>query len=110
MWVFWAVFAMLFAAVCMLVNQYFKIPGHQIVFWSRSITVILMVPMVLTMTMPDDPLFYLAVIFSTLLVSYAEPLAQRVISEYGGGMMSRMMPLTVWFGFFLWILFSVLMT
>jgi hypothetical protein len=102
----WALFsaaAAVFAAGFYLVNQYFKMPGHLVTFWMRVMIVLGMAPIMTQLPMPKDPLFYGFVFLSVLFGTTADIRAMNASRLYGGGVVSRVMPLSVWGAFFIWL-------
>lgn len=105
-WAAFSVGAAVFSAAFFLVNQYFRLPGHMVVFWMRVITVLLMTPYMAHVPLPQDPLFYLIMLVTVVCGTGADIRAFNVSAKYGGGVVSRVQPLIVWGSFFLWFFFD----
>lgn len=104
----WAVFALaaaIFSAAFYLINQYFRQPGSTIVLWMRLAVIILMTPWMIHIELPDDPMFYVVVAVTAVLGTLGDVRMLDVSAKYGGGVVSRVMPMTVWGSFFLWFFF-----
>lgn len=102
-WVLFSLIAALPAAVSVLANQYFKLPGHLLVFWSRVVTVLCMAPFMAQIALPEDPRFYIAVAVTALLGAFADMRAYNASARHGAGAVSRVMPLGIVLSFFVWL-------
>ncbi len=105
-WVFSSLIAAVFSAGFYLVNQYMKQPGHLLVFWMRVVIVISMAPMMRYIEMPTDPRFYIAVLVTVLVGTFSDIRIFNAAATYGGGVVSRVQPVTVWCAFLLWFFFD----
>jgi hypothetical protein len=104
----WAVFSLIaavFSGGFYLVNQYLRQPGHALVFWMRVIVVVFMTPLVAYQPIPQNPMFYVMVLLTALLGIGADVRTFNVSAKYGGGVVSRVVPMVVWGSFFLWFAF-----
>ncbi len=102
-WVLFAVIAAVFAGGFYLINQYLRQPGHLLVFWMRVLAVLFMTPFVARMRLPDDPKFYLAVLATVFVGTFSDIRSFNASAQYGGGVVARVQPLTVWGTFLLWL-------
>lgn len=103
----WALFSLIAAVFSMgfyLVNQYLKQPGDLLVFFMRILIVIVLTPFVLHMQLPGDPAFYRLVIVTALLSVTSDIRTLNASSFYGAGVVSRLMPVTVWASFIIWLI------
>lgn len=103
----WALFSLVsaaFSAVIYLVNQYLRQPGYLLVFWMRVLAVCALIPVMRIVAWPEDPLFYAVVGTTVALVTFADIRTFDVAARYGGGMASRLQPLSVWGAFAFWLL------
>jgi hypothetical protein len=105
-WVLASVVAAVFSAGFFLVNQYMKQPGHLLVFWMRVIVVVAMSPLMLYVELPTDPRFYAAVILTVFAGTFADVRTFNAAAKFGGGVVSRVQPVTVWCAFLLWFFFD----
>jgi hypothetical protein len=105
-WVLFSVVSAVFGGGFYLVNQYLRQPGHLLVFWMRVIIVLCMSPFMPYVRMPDDPKFYLAVVVTVFVGTFSDIRSFNASAEYGGGVVARVQPLTVWGTFLLWFLFD----
>lgn len=105
----WAVFGMFgafFSAGFYLVNQYLRQPGHLLVFWSRVLTALALVPLIGHLALPTSPVFYIAVSLTVVFSVFGDIRTFNASAVHGAGVVSRLMPLTVWGSFFVWFLFD----
>jgi hypothetical protein len=105
----WAVFAVLsafFGAGFFLVNQYMRQPGHVLVFWMRVLVVLFLSPFMPQILLPADPVFYVTVFLTVLAGTFADIRSFNVSAQYGGGVVSRVQPVTVIGSFFIWFFFN----
>lgn len=105
-WVFASLIAAIFSAGFYLVNQYMKQPGHLLVFWMRVVIVAAMTPMMLYVELPTDPRFYAAVLVTVFVGTFSDIRIFNASAMYGGGVVSRVQPVTVWCAFLLWFFFD----
>ncbi|TAL38958.1 MAG: hypothetical protein EPN97_03200 [Alphaproteobacteria bacterium] len=105
-WVLFSVVSAVFGGGFYLVNQYLRQPGHLLVFWMRVIIVLCMSPFMRYVRLPDDPKFYLAVLVTVFVGTFSDIRSFNASSQYGGGVVARVQPLTVWGTFLLWFLFE----
>ncbi len=95
-----------FSAAVYLLNQYMKQPGHMLVFWSRIATVLALAPFARHIAMPTNPLFYAAVVATAFSGGLADIRTFNVAARFGGGIIARVQPLTVFLTFLLWFAFE----
>jgi hypothetical protein len=105
-WVLFAVIASVFAGGFYLINQYLRQPGHLLVFWMRVMAVLFLTPFVIHMRLPDDPKFYLAVLVTVFVGTFSDIRSFNAAAQFGGGVVARVQPLTVWGTFLLWLVFD----
>lgn len=101
----WSVFALIassFSAGFYLVNQYLRQPGDILVFWMRIVVLVILTPVIYDMELPENPLFYGLVSLTALVGTGADIRTFNVSAQYGAGVVSRVMPVTVWGSFLLW--------
>ncbi len=106
-WMFAVFIFTVISSLAYLVNQYFKMPGRLLVFWSRCFTVLIMTPFMFFVEWPSSKVFYLAVSITAFLAGFADMRLQNVIAKHGGGVVSRSMPLIIFITFPVWFLFDV---
>lgn len=105
-WVLFSVISAVFAGGFYLVNQYLRQPGHLLVFWMRVIIVLCMSPFMQYVRLPDDPKFYLAVLVTVFVGTFSDIRSFNASAQFGGGVVARVQPLTVWGTFLLWFFFD----
>jgi hypothetical protein len=105
----WALFAAcsaVFAGGVLLVNQFMKLPGQFLVLWSRIVTVAVMLPFIGAINWPGDWKFYAAVALTAVFAGIGDIRTYDVASKHGGGVVARLVPLSVWGAFLLWFVFD----
>lgn len=105
-WAAFSLVAAMFSALIYLTNQYLRQPGHILTFWMRVMVVFAMTPFVLFMDFPTDWWFYAVVLVSAVFGASADVRMMNVVAEHGGGVVSRLQPLTVFLSFFMWLAFD----
>lgn len=105
-WVFLSVLSAVFTAMFFLINQFFKLPGRDIVVMSRVMVVAVMTPfMAFVIEWPTDPVFYAVVFASAILGVIGDTTIFNASAKYGAGAVGRVQPVNLIFAFFLWFLF-----
>ncbi len=104
----WFVYALIssgFLSCFFLINQYFKVSGKSIVFWSRLFCFLALLPFFLNgmFTLPDSSLFYLLCFSVGLLATYGDIKFLNLSVKYGGGLVSRLSPVLVLISFSIWV-------
>ena len=105
-WILFSFIAAVFAGGFYLINQYLRQPGHLLVFWMRVLVVIFMSPFIAHMRLPEDPKFYLTVLITVFVGTFSDIRSFNASAQYGGGVVARVQPLTVWGTFLLWLCFD----
>ena len=109
---FWIVFALITAfaqAAVPLINEYFKVRSIHLLFWMRVMTSIALLPVVLFVPWPDNPLFYVFTLASALIFAYADIIYVGLAATIGAGVVSRIEPLSVGLTFLLWLVVAPMM-
>jgi hypothetical protein len=102
-WALFSLIAAVFSAGFFLVNQYLRQPGHLLVFWMRLLVVLCLSPLAAGLELPANPRFYLAVLVTVFVGTFSDIRTFNACTVYGGGVVSRVQPLTVWGTFLLWL-------
>lgn len=103
-WAFLALISAVMHAAAYVVNEHFKLPGQQLVFWNKLVLGFMALPVMVFKTgLPGDPVFYMAVFATVPLVVFADGRAWEVSAKQGGGVLSRTMPMMLVFTFFMWM-------
>ena len=102
-WALFALAAAAFSSVFYLVNQYLRQPGHLLVFWMRVVGTLALTPVMTMVAWPENPKFYLIVGLTVIFTTFADIRTFDVAARYGGGMASRLQPLSVWGAFLVWL-------
>lgn len=105
-WALYALAAAVFSAMLFVVNQYMRQPGDMLMFLMRVFIILMMLPFARQIDWPADAGFYGVVFLSVLASTSSDIRAFDVSAKYGGGVVSRVMPVTVLAGFVLWFFFD----
>ena len=103
----WEVYGLLAAfltALMMLMQERIKVDGFSLALWCKVACVVTAFPFVLAQGFPSNPLFYFFLGIQALAFAISDVVFYRNIPIVGAGVMSRLMPMTVIFSFFLWFL------
>jgi len=103
----WAVFGLIAASlssVMMLLQERFRVDGFALAFWCKVACATLALPFVLAIGAPSDPLFYLMLAGQAVLWAISDVIFFNTIPKVGAGVVSRILPVSVIAGFFLWFL------
>ncbi|MCK5658866.1 MAG: hypothetical protein KAH96_03195 [Alphaproteobacteria bacterium] len=101
----WEVYGLLAAslsALMMLMQERMKVDGFSLALWCKVACVITAFPFVLAHGLPSNPMFYFLLGIQALVFTISDVIFYRNIPLVGAGVMSRLMPMTVIFSFFLW--------
>ena len=101
----WAIFGLVSAvltAAMMLMQERMKVEPFALAFWCKAACVIALFPLVLVYGLPPDPMFYVWIAPTAVIFAVADVMLFRHLPEIGAGVISRLLPLTVIIGFFLW--------
>ncbi|MCB9988961.1 MAG: hypothetical protein H6868_06460 [Rhodospirillales bacterium] len=98
--------ASIFAALYSTGNQYFKLPGKTLVFFRGFAPVLAFTPALFFIEWPRQPLFYVLPVLSSFLSLYADTRYLQGSNQYGGGVLTRLRPVTLWALFALWFIFD----
>jgi len=106
LWIILSFLAAIVSAGIYLVNQYFKLPGHTLVFWMRLFILIGFLPFLNYINWPDNINFYIAVAVTGILASLGDIRLYNITAVYGAGVTARLQPLMLWVAFFVWFIFD----
>ncbi len=101
-WVISSLMSTFFVACFLICNQYFKKPGNFLVFWFRVVAIVLLFPMLFFIEWPDNQSFYVFAVLSAFAAGYENLRTFDVAAKYGGGIVSRLMPLVIFCTFPIW--------
>jgi|GEM_PF-2324110 len=103
MWFFFALTAAWLQASVRLINQYHQLPGIRLVFASKIIKTLCVLPLLLFIEWPQNPWFYLLLCASAPLAVYQDKSILDFTARYGAGTVTRIEPLSVPVVFVLWM-------
>ena len=102
-WVLLSIVATFALALFQLVNQYAKVDGFDLAVVAKSLVGVVFLPVILIVGLPDEPLFYLFALLSAPLGLYCDRMFFNLAAEYGGGPVSRVVPLNIILIFIIWL-------
>lgn len=105
-WGIFALIAAVFTAGFYLTSQYMRQSGDIVMFWMRLVVIVVLLPFMQSMPMPDNIWFYVTVVATAVFGIAADVRVFNVGATYGAGVVSRLMPVVVWGSFFVWFLFE----
>lgn len=102
-WPVLALIAAVFNCGFILTAQISKIPGQYLVVGSRILVLVTMCPIVFFIPCPEDIRFYLTVGLSGVIAGFADTHVMNVTRQYGGGVITRLLPLQIFIIFVMWL-------
>jgi hypothetical protein len=93
-----------FSAIFFTINQYYKISGFTLVFWRVLIPLLVISPAIFILDWPNSPIFYMATVTTSLIVTYTDARQLQGAALFGGGITPRTKPFTVWIVFLIWFI------
>lgn len=105
-WVYAILLAVLLTSFSALLNQYFKVQGTVLVFWSRICVVIILTPFMFFVDWPENPVYYAVVISTALFGAIGDSNYFNATAKWGAGAVSRMSPMLIFTTFIAWFFFE----
>lgn len=101
-WAIFGIFSAVMTAAMMLMQERMKVEPFALSIWCKIACVIALLPLVIIYGLPEDPMFYVYIAPTAVIFCIADVIFFRHLPQVGAGVVSRLMPLTVIAGFFLW--------
>jgi len=101
----WAIYGLLSAAltaVMMLMQEKLKVEPFSLALWCKIACVVALLPVMPFIGFPTDPWFYIWTFPTAVIFAVADVILFRHLPLVGAGVVSRVLPVTVIVGFFLW--------
>ena len=105
-WILFAILMTVGKAIDALINEFFQVKPIHLLFWMRTISLVLLVPFLFIFPVPTDPVFYLYLVPASFLIPYADMLYVGLTARKGAGVVTRILPLIVAMIFVMWLPFS----
>jgi hypothetical protein len=102
-WAFWALCHTLLYGSANQMNRYWQLPGRVLVRWRSMIPAAFMLPVAFWIPPPLDPVFYIAVTISGLMVLLHDGRMYDVSAKYGAQVTFRLRALMLPIVFFVWL-------
>ena len=106
LWIALSFLASFSRAASRLSNQYFKLPGLHLVLWIKLFITFLLLPVVLFISWPTEPLFYVFLLLQAPLVVFQDKKTFDLTATHGGGVVTRIEPLSAVLLFIVWLLIT----
>ena len=94
------------SAIYITMNGRFRVPGNSLVYGRSGIVVLAMFPFMFMLDWPAHPLFYVFAVGAAAAAAFGDMTMYDRIAQYGGAVISRIVPLKVWIVFTFWVLVS----
>jgi len=101
----WAVFGIVAAGLSsaqMLLQERFKTAPLPMAFWSKAACALVMLPFVVAVGLPANPVYYALLVAQSLLWVVSDVIFYRGINDVGAGVVARILPMATFASFFLW--------
>ncbi len=102
-WIIPAIISALAAAGMVLVNEYIQVRSLHLLFWMRLISVLFLLPWVLTFNWPDAWQFYVLMLLNAFVIAYSDIVMIGLTAKSGAGITSRLTPLIHGIIFIFWL-------
>lgn len=93
-------------ALVPLVQERLKTPSLPLVVGNKLFLVLIGAPILYFVGLPSAPLFYVYTALSAVLFAVNDLVYFRVVAQFGAGVVSRLLPISVIFTFFIWFAFD----
>lgn len=104
LWFVLALSAAMVTASIPLVQEKFKANGFALALWIKVFVMVLTVPALLYVGVPDHPLFYVYLAATAVLYSISDVVYFNAVPKVGSGVVTRLLPVSVIVTFFAWFI------
>lgn len=91
------------AAIMPILHEKIRAERLSMLFWLRTVMLIIALPVLFIVGWPTDPVFYVATFVTAFIWAYADLSSFRATEEFGAGAITRLIPLNVLVTFVMWI-------
>ena len=91
------------AAIMPILHEKICAERLSMLFWLRTVMLIIALPVLFVVGWPTDPVFYVATFATAFIWAYADLSSFRATEEFGAGPITRLIPLNVLVTFVMWI-------
>ena len=102
LWFFFGLGSAFISAGMMLTQERLRVSGFAAAFWGKASCALLMIPFMLILGFPQDPLFYMYLGVTSVLYAISDVFFYESIKKTNAGAVARMLPCSVIFNFLLW--------
>lgn len=104
LWFVLALSAAIVTTAVPLVQEKFKVDGYALALWNKVFVIILTMPFLFYLGVPDQPLFYLYLAVTAVIYSISDVVFFRAVPVVGSGVVTRLLPVSVVITFFSWFI------
>ncbi len=91
------------AAIMPIMHEKIRAERLSMLFWLRTVMLLISLPILCFLGWPVDPVFYVATFVTAFIWAYADLSSFRATEEFGAGAITRLIPLNVLVTFMMWI-------
>jgi hypothetical protein len=91
------------AAIMPILHEKIRAERLSMLFWLRTVMLIIALPILFLVGWPTDPVFYVATFVTAFIWAYADLSSFRATEEFGAGPITRLIPLNVLVTFVMWV-------
>jgi hypothetical protein len=91
------------AAIMPILHEKIRAERLSMLFWLRTVMLVIALPALFIVGWPTDPVFYVATFVTAFIWAYADLSSFRATEEFGAGAITRLIPLNVLVTFVMWI-------
>ena len=91
------------AAIMPIMHEKIRAERLSMLFWLRTVMLLIALPILFVVGWPTDPVFYVATFVTAFIWAYADLSSFRATEEFGAGAITRLIPLNVLVTFMMWI-------
>ncbi|MGZ9107249.1 MAG: hypothetical protein ACXW4B_00305 [Micavibrio sp.] len=91
------------AAIMPILHEKIRAERLSMLFWLRTVMLIIALPVLFAVGWPTDPVFYVATFVTAFIWAYADLSSFRATEEFGPGPITRLIPLNVLVTFVMWV-------
>lgn len=91
------------AAIMPVLHEKIRAERLSMLFWLRTVMLIIALPVLFVVGWPTSPVFYVATFVTAFIWAYADLSSFRATEEFGAGAITRLIPLNVLVTFVMWV-------
>ena len=103
MWFVWALISGLTFSVALEANKHFKLEGLTLTFWRSVMSALLMLPLILAMEWPSDPVYYLVICLTSAVSVIGTVVQFNLAAKHNGRVANLDLPVKIVLAFLIWL-------